>query len=200
MSPRRLAKLLAWLGSAVLAVVMVATVWVVHNRKSAELLREAASVVPNSLLSAHSFHWTQMKGDKKQWELSGRVASYSADKKLLKLLDANLTMLTEDGKLVTLRAPKADLTMNGNRVSQADLSGGLEVHYGDVTVVTQQASFVPDSDQLSAPGPVAIQSQGLKVNGVGLTAHPRAQQFELLEQVTTEVTPRADAGQPGKVL
>ncbi len=206
MSPRRLAKLLAGLGSVVLAAVLIVTVWVVRHRTGQQLIKEAASVIPGSMLSARNFHWTQMKGDQKQWELTARQASFSDDKKSLRLQDADVAMVAEDGRPVKLHAPIADLKMNGNHVNRADLSGGLLVHYGDVVIHAEQAVFMPDSDELTVPGQVTIESQGLKVVGVGLSAHPHEQLFNLHAQVSTEVTPRRRAAETappadaGKVL
>ncbi len=206
MSPRRLAKLLAGLGSVVLAAVLVVTVWVVRHRTGQQLIKEAASVIPGSLLSARNFHWTQMKGDQKQWELTARQASFSDDKKSLRLQEADLSMASEDGKQVTLHAPVANLQMNGNHVNRADLSGGLLVHYGDAVISAAQATFMPDSDELSVPGQVTIESQGLKVVGLGMTAHPREQLFDLHAQVRTVVMPRQRGSgtgrtpQTGKIL
>jgi len=205
MSPRRLAKLLAGLGSVVLAAVLIVSVWVVRHRTGQQLIKEAASVIPGSMLSARNFHWTQMKGDQKQWELTARQASFSDDKKSLRLQDADVAMVAEDGRLVKLHAPIADLKMNGNHVKRADLSGGLLVHYGEVLIHAEQAVFMPDSDELTVPGQVTIEGQGLKVVGVGLSARPREQLFDLHAQVSTEVTPRHAAGtgrsaDAGKVL
>jgi LPS export ABC transporter protein LptC len=200
MSPRRLAKLLAWLGSMVLGAVLIVSVWVVHHRTGEQLIKEAASVVPGSLLFARNFHWTQMKGDQKQWELVAGRANFSDDRKSIRLIDADVTMDSEDGKHVTLHAPLADLKMNGNHVNRADLTGGLKVHYGDVIITTQQAVFMPDADELTAPGLVTIESVGLKVTGVGLTAHPHAELFDLHQQINTAVTPKRRAPETGKTL
>jgi LPS export ABC transporter protein LptC len=191
MSFRRLAKLLAWIGSSVLLAVLIVTIWVVRHRTAAQLIKQAATVVPGSMLSARNFHWTQMRGERKDWEVKAAGASFSDDRRMLKLQGADLSMVTEDGKQVSLRAPSVNLTMKGNNhVQQADLSGGLLVHYGDVTLIADRAVFTPDSDELTVPGAVTIESNGLKVTGVGLTAHPHAQLFDLHQQVRSEVTPR----------
>src|ERR1700674_6011254 len=96
MSPRRLAKLLAGLGSVVLAAVLIITVWVVRHRTGQQLIKEAASVVPGSMLAARNFHWTEMKGDQKQWELTAREASFSEDKKSLGLQGAPARWVSEN--------------------------------------------------------------------------------------------------------
>ncbi len=200
MSPRRLARLLAWLGSAVLAAVLIATVWVVRHRTGRELLKEAATVVPGSMLSARNFHWTQMKSGRKQWELTAQQASFSDDKKSVRLKDAELSMVTDDGKHLMLRAQRALLALNANHVSRADLIGGLRVDYGDVVVTAQQASFTPDTDELEVPGQVTIESGGMKVTAIGLSARPHAQLFDLHRQVDTEVKPRPKAAPSAKIL
>jgi LPS export ABC transporter protein LptC len=194
MSPRRLARLLASAGAVALAAVLVVALWLVRHRASGPLLSKAVGVVPGALLHAHNFHWTQMKGDRKQWELSAAEASYSNDKTRIALRDAQLMMIAEDGKQVSVRAPRVELTMAGNHVSRAELSGGLRVSYGTVMLAAEQASFSPDADELDAPGAITIETEGLKVRGVGLTAWPRRQLFALRSQVITEVTPARGRG------
>lgn len=200
MTPRRIAKLLGWLGSAVLATILVGTVWVVRHRVSGQMLKEAASVIPGSLLSARHFHWTQMKGDRKQWELSAGEASFADDKKSLRLKDADLSMVTNGGQRLLLHAPSARLILEGNHVKRAELSGGLEVRYGSVVVTVREAAFTPDEDVLESPGPVAIEGQGFKVAGIGLTARPHEEVFDLHSQVSTEVQPRPGTNGPRKLL
>jgi LPS export ABC transporter protein LptC len=190
MTPRRLARLLGSLGAAVLIAVLAVSVWIVHRRTVEEALLKAAGVLPNALLHARNFHWTQMKGDEKQWELAARDASFSNDKKSLKLVDAELSMVAKNGTSVLIRAPRADLTLHGNHVTYADLSGGIEAHYGDVVIRTERAFFLPDQDELDASGEVTIVGDGFKVTGTGLSARPHEQVFALRERVNTEFIPK----------
>src|SRR3990172_9023506 len=84
-SPRRAAGALAAVGAASLvAIALVAIPSMIHRDRN-EALRKTLDLVPGALLHARNFHWTQMKGDRKQWELSAREASYSDDKTTLKL-------------------------------------------------------------------------------------------------------------------
>lgn len=131
-----------------------------------------------------------MKGDKSQWVLKAKDASYSNDRTHITLHNAELSMTAQDGKKVLLDVPEANLTMNGNHVSVAQLSGGLTVHYGNFVLTTQEAVFTPDSDKLNAPGAVKIEGQGLTVTGVGLEGHPRAEVFQLLNQVSMQIEPK----------
>lgn len=173
-----------------LGAVVVVTVKVVRHRSAKQQLASNAATVPDALLHAHNFHWTQMKGDENQWVLKAKDASYAADKTSLVLSGADLSMIAKDGKSFELFAPTALLKLNGNHVNSANLSGGLVVHYGDFVLTTPEAKFSPDNDQLEAPGVVKIQGQGLTVTGVGLSGHPKAEIFELLQQVSTEIIPR----------
>jgi LPS export ABC transporter protein LptC len=190
MSPKRIAKLLALAGTVALAVILTVTVIVVRHRSAKQALTTVAGLVPGSLLHAHNFHWTQMKGDQSQWVLKAGDASYSADKTSLVLTNAELSMTDKDGKHLALVAPRAKLKLNGNHVSSANLSGGLTAHYGEFILTTEEATFSPDSDQIDAPGLVKIDGQGLSVSGTGLSGHPKAESFELLKQVTTRIMPR----------
>ncbi|MGH7932860.1 MAG: LPS export ABC transporter periplasmic protein LptC [Candidatus Binataceae bacterium] len=190
MSPRRIAKALAVFGSIALATILIVAVWVVRHRSTVPTLKAAAGLVPGVLLHAHNFHWTQMKGDQSQWVLTAKDASYSADKTSLVLKDAEVSMIGKDGKKTVLDAPEADLKLDGNHISRADLHGGIKIDYGDFVLTTQDATFLPDTDVVQAPGFVKVVGKEMTVTGVGLTGHPKAQVFQLLSQVTTHIEPR----------
>ena len=196
MSPRRIAKFLAGFGTIALVGLLVATIWIVRHRSAEQVLQTAAGLVPGTLLRAHNFHWTQMKAGERQWVLTAGEADYSADKTTLKLTDAVVTMVSSDGKPVVVNSPHADLTLNGNHVTRAHLTGGTIIHLGDYVLTTDSATFMPDDDQVDAPGLVTIVGDGLKVTGIGLSGHPKTRVFELHTQVQTEVTPKKDSEKP----
>ena len=193
MSPKQIAKALAGFGAVALIILLIATVWVVRQRSAAQVLETAAGLVPGTLLRAHNFHWTQMKAGERQWVLTAREANYLADKTTLKLTDAVVTMASSDGKPVVVNAPHADLTLNGNHVTRAYLTGGTVIHFGDYVLTTDSATFMPDDDKVEAPGLVTLVGDGLKVTGVGLSGHPKTRVFQLNTQVETVVTPKKDS-------
>ena len=194
MSPRRIARALAGFGAVALLILLGVTVWVVRHRHDAQAIQKVAGLVPGSLLHAHNFHWTQMKAGTPQWVLAASDAAYSGDKSALVLTDADVAMTSDDGKPVKIRAPHAVLHMNGNHVNRADLSGGTVIKYGDFTVTTENASFLPDLDRVEAPGQVTLEGEGVKVIGIGLTGNSKTRVFQLNEQVSTEITPKKDSG------
>ena len=189
MSPRRIAKVLTGFGAVALVALIGATVYIVHHQSSLSVTK-VAGLVPGALLHAHNFHWVQMKAGAPQWTLTATDASYSADRTSVLLSEPQLKMTSSSGKLVLVQAPHAALTLNGNHVTRADLSGGTRVHYGDFLLTTNEIVFFPDKDEMKAPGQVTIEGQGLKITGVGMTGHPKIRQFELLKQVHTEITPK----------
>jgi LPS export ABC transporter protein LptC len=195
-SPRRIAKFLAGFGAIALAILLVATVWIVRHRSATQVLQTVAGIVPNTLLHAHNFHWTQMKAGEREWVLTAGEASYSSDKTSLKLTNAEVTMTSSDGHPVVVNAPTALLAMNGNHVTRADLSGGTVIHFGEYILSTDSATFMPDADQVEAAGPVTVLGQGLRVTGIGMSGHPKSRIFQLHEQVETEFTPPKDREKP----
>jgi LPS export ABC transporter protein LptC len=136
-----------------------------------------------------------MKNDRSEWVLKAKDATYSDDKTSLLLTAPEVIMVDKDGKRVDLTASAAKLTMDGNHIKSANMTGGVTVHYGDFVVTTASATFTPDSDDLEAPGPVQIESPDLQVTGIGLKGHPRAQIFQLQQQVNTRITPRRQSDQ-----
>lgn len=199
MSPRRIAKALAGAGAIALLAIVLAAVRIVWHRHSERLTRQALGLAPGALLHAHNFHWTQMKGGTKRWELAAREASYADDRTSLKLIDTELSMTLEGGKQVLVRAPRAELKLNGNHVTRARLTGGLQLHYGEVLVMADEAVFYPDRDVLEAPGAVHIVGDGFEVRGVGLQAHPRDKLFTIETRVSSEFVPRARPAASGKL-
>ena len=185
---------MAGFGTIALVGLLVATIWIMRHRSAEQVLQTAAGLVPGTLLRAHNFHWTQMKAGERQWVLTAGEADYSADKTTLKLTDAVVTMVSSDGKPVVVNSPHADLTLNGNHVTRAYLTGGTVIHFGDYVLSTDSATFMPDDDKVDAPGMVTIVGDGLKVTGIGLSGHPKTRVFQLQTQVETIVTPKKDSG------
>ena len=190
MSPKRVAKAMGLFGAAALAVVLAVAIYVVRHRAPATTMQQMADLVPSALLHAHNLKWTQMSGGQSQWHLSAREASYSHDKTSLVLTDAELSMVSKDGKNVEVSAPRAEISVTGNHINQAHLSGGLRINYGDFVLKTAEATFSPDKDVVNAPGQVEVQGQGMTVTGVGLTGHPNERNFTLLSQTNTVVIPK----------
>lgn len=190
MSPKRVAKAMGLFGAAALAVVLAVAIYVVRHRAPATTMQQMADLVPSALLHAHNLKWTQMSGGQSQWHLSAREASYSHDKTSLVLTDAQLSMVSKDGKKVEVSAPRAEISVTGNHINQAHLSGGLRINYGDFVLKTVEATFSPDKDVVNAPGQVEVQGQGMTVTGVGLTGHPNERNFTLLSQTNTVVIPK----------
>jgi len=189
MSPRRIAKALAGIGIAVLIVIVVAAVVIIKGReRERKLLANTVSVEPGSLLHARNFHWTQMKGDKQQWQLTASEANYGEDRSSITLKDSKLMMVLDDGKPLSAQAHRVYLKVTGDHVNRAEFSGGLVLHYGDVKITTQSGTFLPDSDSLEAQGPVEITGDGFRIAGVDLEAKPRARTFTLKHQVVTDLT------------
>ena len=198
MSPKRIAKALAGFGAIALAALVGMTIYVVHHRSALPALTTVAGLIPGSLHHFHNFHWTQMKAGEQQWVLSARDANYANDKSSIILDEAVVELVSKDGKPVTVKAPKAVLALDGNKVKRATLSGGTQIHYGDFLLTTDEATFVQDTDQIDAPGLVTIEGEGIKVTGVGMTGHTKTRQFELLKEVTTDIAPKRTASQDSK--
>jgi LPS export ABC transporter protein LptC len=197
MSPKRIAKILAGFGIIALGAILVVTVGVVVRRRSPQSRpSQIVGLVPGALLHARNFHWTQMKGGEKEWVLTARDASYANDRTSILLKEAKVEMIASDGKPVMLDAPAVVLKMKGNHVQQADMSGGLTVHYGEFVLTTDRATFFPDADAISAPGGVMVSGQGIKVSGTGMTGHPHQQQFNLGGRVNTEIIQDSKSAKP----
>lgn len=197
MRPKQIAKAIAGFGAVAIAALLGVTIYVVHNRAVIPALTTVAGLIPGSLQHVHNFHWTQMKAGEQQWILTASDANYASDKTSLILNNAVVTMVSQDGKPVVVKAPKAILGMHGNKVERANLIGGTQIHYGDFVLTTDNMTFVPE-DKVDAPGPVTIEGEGIKVTGIGMTGHTKTRDFELLNQVSTCIAPHQRPSTPSK--
>ncbi len=197
-SPRRVATWLGGAGALALAAIAAAALVATGHHARDLKLKRGLDLVPGVLLHARNFHWTQMKANRKQWELWAREASYSDDKTSLRLSAPELSMVLDDGKTLLLRAGRAKLKLNGNEVRVAELNGGVELDYGDIRLSTDQATFVPSRDDLEASGEVQVRGADFKLNGLGLTAHPQARLFALQHRVRTEFRAGRRSARPKK--
>ncbi|MBV8775097.1 MAG: LPS export ABC transporter periplasmic protein LptC [Deltaproteobacteria bacterium] len=188
---------MAFIGTIALTIIVAVTVIVVRQRSMQQKLRTMAAILPGAMLHARNFNWTQMRGGHSQWVLKARDASYSNDKTSILLVQPQLSMTAQDGKHLSLTAWRAVLTVNGNHISKAEMSGGLKADYGDFVLVTDAATFLPDDDQLRAPGAVKIDGPGFDVIGIGLSGHPKAESFQLLKEVKTVIDQKR-RGAPAK--
>jgi|HubBroStandDraft_1064217.scaffolds.fasta_scaffold32346_3 LPS export ABC transporter protein LptC len=194
MSPRRIAKALAGMGAVALIVLLGVTVLVVRHRSdSSKSAQNAAGLVPGTLLHVHNFHWTQMKAGARQWVLTASDANYASDRTSLALTNAELTMVSDDGKAVMIDSPHAVIFLNGNHVTRADMSGGTVIHYGDFIFSTDAAKFLPDDDHVEADGEVTVEGEGLRVTGTGLSGNSKTRVFELHKQVSTHILPKHES-------
>src|SRR5207245_6372513 len=107
MSPRRIATWLAIFGAITLVAIFALTVNVVRKRSVQQKLETVGAIVPGALLHAHNFNWTQMHGNKSQWVLKARDASYANDKASIILIEPRLSMTAENGKYLSLTASRA---------------------------------------------------------------------------------------------
>jgi LPS export ABC transporter protein LptC len=176
------------------------TTWVIHSRDARPSLKDVAGLVPDAFLRAQKFQWTQIKAGQTQWKLNARDATYSNDKSSVTLTDAIVRVTSEDGKEISVIAPRAVVFLDGSSdVRRAELSGGATIRYGEMELVTDYASFSPLTNDVDAPGPVTLTGNGLRITGVGLSGNAKTRQFELHKQVSTEIQgTRPVAGpQPG---
>ena len=152
MSPRRIARLLALFGTIALMVIVVVTVMVVRKRSVQQKMQTVAAIVPGALLHAHNFNWTQMRGDRSQWVLKAKDASYSNDKTSIILVEPRLSMTAQNGKHLSLTASRAVLKVHGNHISRAEMtlvrrsdSGGLMVR--ESSPLSIRGRRLPDFDR-----------------------------------------------------
>lgn len=139
----------------------------------------------------HKFHRSESKQGKKLWEVKARSGEYIPEKNAANVNDAVLWFYRDSGEVITLKATKAILEMTGSTLDHADLSEGVQLVYDNrVTLETQSAIFDKETETVTSSERVHITSDLIKINGTELQADLKTEEFTLLKDVDSVITPR----------
>jgi LPS export ABC transporter protein LptC len=154
------------------------------NTATTSPLPTAPKVPPRSKIVLQNFQRSETKNGRKVWEITAARGEFFPEDSLISLKTALLKLFQEDGELVTLRAPKALVTLEGNSLVKAVASGGVTITKGEtLTMDTQRATYDKANGTISSKEVVTFKGKGFTIIGTGLEGNVTAKEFLLKKDV-----------------
>lgn len=165
--------------------------WLQHLRslRTAELdfLPEVAQRIQN-------FRRVKMNGDRKEWEVAAREAQYFEEDREIVVSGPEVSFyLRGDEGVVSMKGEQGRIRLDGREMDRVELEGGIEVHFKDYVVRTDQAVYERAADTVVAPA-VTITGNGIELNGQRMTIEMASQRVRFEGKVATLLR------EPGKGL
>jgi len=170
------------------AVVLIVTTLVLNAPNRGGKDASLPALPRNVELSLSNVHYTEVKGDTKQWDLFAEKGEYDRSRDLT-LLSAVKLVLPGDKKSgeIVLRANQAeyfnatkDVLLQGN-VAATSVSG--------MAFSTQKAFYRSASAEVTTDNPVHFSDERLTVEGVGMVLNVKTKDVKILRDVRATVRP-----------
>lgn len=196
----RISKRQSWvLASGAFLAFALSAILLLQNRKSLTVRINTPSTsgtisVEGSVLRPQivmsEFHRTETKNGKTSWEIKAKQGAYDASAKLAKLEQATLWLFRDNGEVVKIVAPSALVTIDGNTLTKAHISGGVELQLStNLKATSDEALLDRVTNTLSVPGKVKIERDRITLQGRGLDVDIENQVFKLARNVETVIQP-----------
>ncbi|MCI5064294.1 LPS export ABC transporter periplasmic protein LptC [bacterium] len=144
-----------------------------------------------------NFQRSESKDGKLLWEVFGTNARYYPDEKRVDVEQCVFTMRDKKDKVVTLRAGKAKLFLDGPELDSAQFSAEVILDYGeDLRILTPRATYAKSAGYVTSPAHVKIIGSWYIVEGDGLKAHLEEQRYEILKNVSSIIEPKKQRNKP----
>lgn len=134
-----------------------------------------------------NFKREEVKGGKKIWEVKATRGRYSPSSGRAVLENAEMWLHQKDGGVISLKADKADLRLEGSDgLSAAEFIGNVViVQDNKTTLKTEQANYDKAKDSVFAPGLVTVVGEKMSLEGIGMEVLISSKDIRLLKQTRT---------------
>ena len=155
---------------------------------------DSAEQVQNANLESRftlqRFHRSEVKNGKKVWEVEADKGQYDPQTNSAKLESATVQLFKDDG-IVTMKAPKAILYLDGTALKSATASDGVVITYDDkLKIETNSATYDKVNNSVTSDDFVKITSESMEISGTGLSADTITKEFTLKKNIETIIKGR----------
>ncbi len=139
----------------------------------------------------NDFHRSLVRDGKTVWEIHGQRGQYDAANNKAHIEKPDLTVVRDNGDTVRVTAERANLTLAGTQLTEAELYDNVVVVYkGDTIVKTSRAFYKEVEGRLDVPVPVELDSPMFSLRGNKLEALLDPQHIMITNGVTSTIKPR----------
>jgi LPS export ABC transporter protein LptC len=178
----------------VVAVALVVAVFLVMNWRKAGLSRTVGALPRiKADLEVGNLVLAEEKGGTVVWELKAKIAQSFKDAKRMILEDLQVTLYTEEGRVVTLCGNRGRID---ETTRDMDVEGEVVVTSSDgLCLETSSLRYDHGRQEVRTEAPVQINGRGVTVSGMGLLMDLSTERISILGGVNTLI--RGDPGSLG---
>lgn len=152
----------------------------------------AADATPGTVLRLDKFHRVETRDGKKVWEIFADQGRYLPQSNNVVVSNGTLWLYRPNGDVVRMKAQNATLALNGAELSEANVSGSVEVQLNETTTIyTEEALYDYVNKKVETPALVRVETPRLELTGIGMNADLESESFTLLADVKTLIKPEA---------
>jgi LPS export ABC transporter protein LptC len=205
------------LAAIILAVFFIITVTVIYLNRPKQFPKEAHSFSSiskviksqnnaqdsptpqlNSQFRLNNFHRSQVKNGRTVWNIVAEVGEYFPQSSTIDLVQPLITLFRENGEIVTLKANSAEIKLNKDELSTAQIKGDVIIKYlaseaakeAKFTITGEEAVYDKASGTVISQSAVHLVSERMDVTGSQLYAQVEEQIINIKKNVKTSIKPR----------
>lgn len=168
------------MGCLLLALAVGLKVWSEKGER-----QPAAAVGDDANLSISNLDYSEVREGRICWSVRAEAARYYKDKKEALLDQVQAVFFLEDGGRVEVEGDEGLLHKESKDM---ELWGRVCVRYGDDYRLTTDRLFYDNQQELiHTPEPVALQGQGLTLEGRGMSIEVAAGRLRILDNIHTQL-------------
>ena len=166
--------------------------WLMKSREIRKNPAKALDYLPEAALQIKDFRRAKIEGGKKVWELFGEEARYLKAEKQLLIKKPRMILYQKDGSTVESTANAGQMWLAGEdgEMERVQLSGEVQVRYRGYVLSTDEIHYLKGKNQVVLPGKVAVKSDGMELEGVGMEIALDDEKMRLLQKVRTRIEPQ----------
>ena len=133
-----------------------------------------------------NFKRIKIENGRTVWEIEADEAEYMQNASEVVVKGPKVTVHLQDGEHNAIIAgTEGRITLDGTEVKHVELHGTVTIHYDDLELTTDVATYDQVHDIVSAPGAVMLKGRTVEMHATGMEVDVQPQRVRLLADVQT---------------
>jgi LPS export ABC transporter protein LptC len=142
--------------------------------------------LPQVAQRIQNFRRVKVENGRTVWEITAKDAQFFQEDSQIVVIEPQMTFHLEDGsKKALVQGNEGRLALDGHELTSITLRGAVAVHFDDLQLETEEATYDRVSDRITTPGAVTLRGRTVELRGRGMEVHVGPQRVRLLSDVAT---------------
>ncbi len=151
---------------------------------------EALDYLPEAALRIKDFHRAKIEDGRKVWEIFGDEANYYKQQKEAVVRKPRFYFYDSKGEVAETSGEVARIFLNEKELEKMELQGGIQVSYQGYVLKSEEAIYLPATDQILLPSRAVLTSEGMELEGASMEVELQDKKIRLLNNVKTKIEPQ----------